>query len=365
MTLDPSQLNQQRKDDHVNLALEQQKEKLHSTFDDIRFVHHSFSKMAFEQVDVQTVWAQHTHQMPFYINGMTGGSKFTKQFNEKLGQVAAQTGLAIATGSVSAALKDPSLNDSFQIMREVNPNGFVMANLGAHHSLENAKRAVDLLKADALQIHLNVPQEIVMPEGDRDFSNWAENIQAMVENLGVPVIVKEVGFGMSRETIELLISLGVANIDVSGRGGTNFVRIEDDRNNRLDFSALGEWGQTTAESLVEAHAVQDLIERNQVTLLASGGIRQPFDILKALSLGAFAVGLSGRFLASVNDIGVDGTVEMVHNWRESLQLMMLMLEAKNIQSLQHKDLILSGNLLEWAQLRQIDADHFANRSQFH
>lgn len=360
MSLDASQLNQQRKDDHVKLALGQQKEAKAAPFDDIRFVHHSFSLMSLDQVNITSHWAGHSHVMPFYINGMTGGSKFTKQFNEKLGMVAAETGLAMASGSVSAALKDPSLSDTFRIIREVNPHGFVMANLGAHHSLENAKRAVDLLQADALQIHLNVPQEIVMPEGDRDFSNWADNIQAIVAHVGVPVIVKEVGFGMSRETMLFLKSLGVQTIDISGRGGTNFVRIENDRNPSLDFSALAGWGQTTPESLLEAQAI---LGDGTVTLLASGGIRQPFDILKALALGASAVGLSGKFLASVDDLGIDATVEMVYQWRDTLKQMMLMLEAPTVAALQTKDMILSGSLLEWAQLRGIDASGLARRSQ--
>lgn len=357
MTSDISRIAQQRKDDHVNLALDQQKEPFRSNFDDIRFVHHSFSPLSIDEVDISTEWAGVKHTMPFYINGMTGGSKFTKNFNDKLSQVAAKTGLAMASGSVSAALKDPSLNDTFQIIRENNPDGFVLANLGAHHPLENAKRAVDLLQANALQIHLNVPQEIVMPEGDRDFINWTSNIEKIVAEVGVPVIIKEVGFGMSAETIKILMSLGVQTIDVSGRGGTNFVRIENDRNDALDFSSLANWGQTTPESLLEA---QSLL--SEVTLLASGGIRQPFDILKALALGANAAGLSGKFLASVNENGVDATVQMVNNWAETIRRMMLMVNAPTVASLQEKALIVQGPLLEWAQLRGIDVNKLTRRS---
>ena len=182
-------LDSQRKDDHVNLALDQQAAMKHSAFDEVRFVHHSFSDLSMTQVDLSTDWAGQTFELPFYINGMTGGSSYTKQFNQKLAEVARETGLAMASGSVSAALKDPTVADSFTVIREVNPKGFVMANLGAHHSLENAKRAVDLLQADALQIHLNVPQEVVMPEGDRDYRSWPDNIADIVNGLGLPVIV--------------------------------------------------------------------------------------------------------------------------------------------------------------------------------
>lgn len=355
----PPSIDQQRKDDHVNLALEQQSKMTGSSFDEIRFVHHSFSDMAMSEVDLSTTWADHTFKLPFYINGMTGGSEFTKQFNEKLATVARETGLAMASGSVSAALKDPSVSDSFEIIREVNPNGFVMANLGAHHSLENAKRAVDLLKADALQIHLNVPQEVVMPEGDRDFSSWSDNITDIVHHLGVPVIVKEVGFGMSRETMEHIVRLGVQTIDVSGRGGTNFVSIENDRRNQLDFSALASWGQTTPESLLESLSVQRTLD-----VLASGGIRHYLDIVKALAFGARATGLSGKFLSSVHESGIDATITLVHQWEEALRHMLLMLNCRNLEDLRRTNLVITGYLRDWAIARQIDHTKLATRSRY-
>ena len=352
-------LDSQRKDDHVNLALEQQAAMKHSAFDDVRFVHHSFSDLSMQQVDLSTEWAGHSFNLPFYINGMTGGSAYTKQFNQKLAEVARETGLAMASGSVSAALKDPSVSDSFTIIREVNPNGFVMANLGAHHNLENAKRAVDLLKADALQIHLNVPQEVVMPEGDRDYRSWPDNIADIVSDLGVPVIVKEVGFGMSRETMEQLVRLGVQTIDVSGRGGTNFVKIENDRRDRLDFSDLNGWGQTTPESLLESLSVQRTLD-----VLASGGIRHYTDIIKALAFGAKATGLSGKFLASVHEKGVADTVQTVRDWESAIRHMMLMLGCSNLAELRRTNIVISGELRSWAEARQIDFTKLATRVRY-
>lgn len=349
-------LAQQRKDDHVNLALEQQSKLQTSAFDDIRFMHHSFSDVKFDQIDTSTQWANTTHRFPFYINGMTGGSTYTKQFNDSLSKLAHETGLAMASGSVSVALKEPEVRDSFTIIRKNNPNGFVMANLGAHHDLENAKRAVDLLEANALQIHLNTPQEVVMPEGDRDFSTWKENIQQIVEGLDVPVIVKEVGFGMSKETMEELISLGVKNIDVSGRGGTNFVNIENDRRDTIDFSLLGEWGQTTPESLLESLSLQ-----KEVNILASGGVRSFYDIVKALALGAKATGLSGKLLQTVHLEGVDAATQIVLDWEKAIKHMLLLLNCHNIQELQETQLLLSGPLREYAELRKIDYKYLARR----
>lgn len=352
-------IDQKRKNDHVNSALTQQSDmnkRSYSAFDDLRFVHHSFSNTDFSEIDLTTEWAGHTHSLPFYINGMTGGSDFTKKYNIALAQVAHETGLTMASGSNSIAMKDTSVSDSFTVIRQHNPNGFVLANLGAHHNLENAKKAVDLLQANALQIHLNVPQEVVMPEGDRDFSMWEENISQIVESVGVPVVIKEVGFGMSRKTIQRLLNLGVKTIDVSGRGGTNFVNIENDRRDQIDFSALGLWGQTTPESLLESHSYQDSIE-----VLASGGIRHFYDIVKALALGARATGISGKFLQSVHSKGVDETVKMVHQWAEAIKHIMLLVDAPNISALAETQLVVTAGLREWAETRNINYKALANR----
>ncbi|MBG9983182.1 type 2 isopentenyl-diphosphate Delta-isomerase [Aerococcaceae bacterium DSM 111020] len=344
MTLsqDPN-LARQRKDDHARLALDQQTEAKVSPFDEVRFIHHSFNQTNYDRIDLSTKWANHKHAVPFYINGMTGGSDFTKQYNEKLSLVAAATGLPIATGSMSIALKDPNVIDSFTIMRQNNPDGFVMTNLGAHHSLENAKRVIDMIQADALQIHVNIPQEVVMPEGDRDYSMWLKNIEAMVQELDIPVIVKEVGFGMSRKTIQQLIDIGVENIDVSGRGGTNFVTIENDRRTKLDLSALSNWGQTTPESLIAAAPYQQ-----QVNLLASGCITDFTHIVKAIAMGAQAAGMSGKMLHFVNELGVDQTIELIESWKEAIQLMMLLLGVETISELQEVDWYATGNLNTFA-----------------
>lgn len=351
---------QKRKNDHVQHALSQSRQNNTSEFDRIRFIHQSLNQTKFETIDLSTHWAGITHEWPFYINGMTGGSDFTYQFNDKLSKVAQQTGLAMASGSVSAALKDASVADSYRVIRQNYSNGFIMANLGAHHSLENAQKAIELLQADALQIHLNIPQEVVMPEGDRDFASWQKNIHDIVEHLGVPVIVKEVGFGMSRETIQALVDLGVETIDISGRGGTNFIDIENQRRDQLDFSTISNWGQTSPESLIEA---QDFINSQQIDVLASGGIRNFIDIFKAIALGAKAVGLSGYFLKSVHEQGVDKTVEIVENWKESLRHLALLLGAQSIADVQQHPIMLDQTLTHWAYQRGINIDHFSKRSK--
>lgn len=351
-----SKLNN-RKNEHVSLAEKFYPEKS-SPMSDIQFVHHSLPQTKVADINLQTQLGDLTFDYPFFINAMTGGNEWTKSINEKLAIVAKETNLAIATGSVSAMMKDSSVKDSYQIVRDIVSDGIVMANLGAGHGLENAKIAVDMLGADALQIHVNAPQEIVMPEGDRDFSNWLANIDEVVHNLDVPVIVKEVGFGMSRETIQLLESIGVKYIDVSGSGGTNFAQIENYRRKDFKIDAFEAVGQSTAISLLEANAV-----RKSSQLIASGGIRQPIDIVKSLALGADLVGLSSQFLHLVIK-DVDKAIETVEQWKEELIKFYAILGAHHTSELTEvTDLVITGDTRDWCQARQIDLIPYANRTR--
>ena len=352
MTLDSN-----RKDQHVDLAEKQYQPADLSDFGKMRFVHHSLPNLKVADISLHTEFAGMSLAAPFYINGMTGGSERTKQINADLATVAKMTGLAMASGSVSAALKDPSVSDSFAIIRKVNPNGKVFANIGAHHSLENAKRAVDILEADALQIHINAPQEMIMPEGDRDFTMWLRQIEEITAHVGVPVIVKEVGFGMSRETIAQLIAVGVRTIDVSGKGGTNFAAIENARRTAIAYDELENWGQSTLISLLEAD-----VHRGKAEFLASGGIKTPLDIVKALSLGAKAVGLSGQFLHMVLSNGPEKTAETVEAWKEQITTVMAMLGKTSVADLARTDLIFQRDIIDWCEMRGIDYRQYANRS---
>lgn len=338
-----------RKDEHVKLAKMFFEEQRVSDFDNVRFVHHSFPEMAVDDVDISTSFAGFTVGQPFFINAMTGGSEKTKIINEKLAVVARETCLPIASGSLSVAIKNPSLVDSFEIIRKVNPKGLVFANLGAGHNVENAKKAIDILEADALQIHCNVVQEIIMPEGDRDFSNWLSNIEKIVKAVEVPVIVKEVGFGMSRKTIKELKDIGVKTIDISGSGGTNFAKIENYRRSKYKYDYLENFGQSTVISLLEA---QEFIKNTDI--IASGGIRHPLDIVKALALGAKAVGIAGVFLNMVLNDGVEKTIENINNWKIEIASIMTILGKSKVSELVNTDMVLFNEVREWCLVRRID-----------
>lgn len=353
-----SMTQQNRKDEHVHLF----RELYHvsdNDFDGVRFVHHSIPETKVDDVDLSTKIGPIKLKYPIFINAMTGGSKHTMKINEQLAIVCRETNLAMATGSMSVALKYPEARKSFEVIRKVNPNGIVFANIGANHGLEDAKRIIHYVEADALQIHINAPQELVMPEGDCDFTSWLYNIETIVRGVNVPVIVKEVGFGMSRETVRLLSSIGVKIIDVSGRGGTNFIRIENERRSDNGFYYLSNWGQSTVISLLEAN----IMDNNPLEMIASGGIRHMLDVVKALALGAKAVGIAGRYLHYLLEQGIDALINLVENDINELGILYALLGSSNWQGLQYTDLIFNNEIISWCESRLINVKQFARRSQ--
>ena len=326
----------QRKDDHMNLALKQ--ETRTNDFDLIRYFHHSFPELNFNDVDLSAKYLNHYFDYPFYINAMTGGSLKTKELNRKLAILAKKYNLMMVVGSQHAALDDETLAETYSIVREVNPDGFIVGNINPNASVEEAKRAIEMIGANALSIHVNPAQELAMDEGDRDFSHWLDSIKKIKQAVSVPVIVKEVGFGMSRYTISQLYKIGIEHVDVSGRGGTNFIKIENDRSEMKELDYLENWGMSTVESLLEAKPFMSKIE-----ILASGGVRHPLDVIKALSLGASAVGMSGHFLRMAQKEEETMEKEM-ERFIDDLKKIMLLLGKRNIGQLIDTDLILEGRL---------------------
>ena len=194
-----------------------------------------------------------------------------------------------------------------------------------------------------------------MPEGDRVFSNWLKNIEEIVKASAVPVIVKEVGFGFSREAIAQLESIGVAAIDISGTGGTNFAKIENGRRkeDKLDF--LEDWGQTTLTSLMEAQG-------SRTPIIASGGVKTPMDMAKCFALGASLVGLSGEMLHLVRkDDSLPDAINTVQTWKEQLTTILTLVGAGRISSLQQAPIVVAPSIQNWCDARGIDWKHLAQR----
>jgi isopentenyl-diphosphate delta-isomerase len=346
----------QRKDDHVRLAMEQNRAHSgHNQFDEVSFVHHALAGIDRPDVSLATSFGGIQWQAPLYINAMTGGSTKTGVINRDLATAARESGVAIASGSMNAYFKDPSCAETFRVLRTHNPDGFVMANINATTSVDNARRAVDLLRADALQIHINTAQETPMPEGDRSFSSWVGQIGKITAGVDVPVIVKEVGNGLSRQTLPVLQNLGVRVADLAGRGGTDFARIENGRRDVADYAFLHGWGQSTAACLLDT---QDA----GLPVLASGGVRHPLDVARSLALGARAVGVSGGFLRTLMDDGVPALVAQITTWLDQLAALQTMVGARTPADLTRCDVLIHGSLRDFCADRGIDTGRLAQRS---
>ncbi|WP_442594571.1 type 2 isopentenyl-diphosphate Delta-isomerase [Neobacillus sp. D3-1R] len=345
-----------RKWEHIQYALLESDKKFSHGFSDIHFVHQSLPNLALNDVVLEHFIGELPLSSPIFINAMTGGGgERTTYINQNLAILAKEFGMAMAVGSQMSAIKDPTELSSYQIVRQENPSGMIFANLGSEATIDQAKQAVQMVSANALQIHLNVVQEMTMPEGDRDFRGAINRIEQLVKAVEVPVIVKEVGFGMSKESVEQLYSIGVAAVDVGGYGGTNFAAIENARRSEpLPF--FNEWGIPTAISIVEARTIS-----SSLPLIASGGIKSSLDVIKSIALGSDAVGMAGFFLKNLLEKGLEETIVETNRLHEDIKYMMLALGVKNIIELQSVPLVISGYTHHWLTERGIDTKKFATK----
>lgn len=345
-----SQITSNRKNMHLTIADEQYKTNSEAGFDDISFMPTSLPNISLENVDSSVNLWGYSSPIPLYINAITGGSKEAKAVNAQLARVSCKTNIPMSSGSLSAALKDPSLIDTFSVIRDENPKGFVFANVGAGTSASDAMRAIEMINANALQVHLNVAQELVMPEGDRDFSDWMLNIKNIAiacNKANIPMIVKETGCGMTSLDVRRLYDLGVRFVDIGGRGGTNFITIENSRRDSNDYGYLSSWGLTTVESLLDVMSYENC-KNGSIKVFASGGVRTPLDVIRALALGAQAVGVAGEFLHILMHSGEEVLEQRIFEWIEQIRSIMALLGAQKVLDIRSKSrLILKGDSLEF------------------
>ena len=329
-----------RKDEHIKYALKYQSP--YNSFDDIELIHHSLPDYDLSEIDLHTHFAGRDFEFPFYINAMTGGSEKGRAVNQKLAQIAQATGLVMVTGSYSAALKNPH-DDSYPSKEEF-PELLLATNIGIDKPYELGLQTIHEMQPTFLQVHVNLMQELLMPEGEREFRQWKENLADYATKMPAPVILKEVGFGMDLKTIEIAHKLGIKTVDISGRGGTSFAYIENQRGHNRSY--LDEWGQSTVQTLLNAQPMIDKIE-----ILASGGVRHPLDIIKCLVLGAKAVGVSRAILELVEKYSVEEVITIINGWKDDLRLIMCALNCKTIAELRQVDYLLYGKLNEANQKR--------------
>lgn len=335
---------QTRKLEHLWHAI--RSELTDADFGDIDLVHNCLPEISLNSLDLRVRVMGLELTNPLYINAITGGVDDAGRINRDLALTARECGLAMAVGSQMAALEDPQYAETFRVVREVNPQGVIFANIGAYATAAMAVRAVEMIEANALQIHLNVPQELFMAEGDTDFTGFLKRIESIVNAVKVPVMVKEVGFGVAREQAAKLQEIGVAAIDVSGKGGANFIHIERKRAHSRINEDLVNWGIPTPISILEAIAGAP-----KVDLVASGGINSGLLAAKSLAIGAGAVAVASLPAKVLLSEGREMLVVRLNNYLQELRTVMVMTGCASIEELRRAPVVITGKTLAWAQSR--------------
>ena len=342
-----------RKDDHIEIILEEDVETAGSGFEDVQLIHEALPELHRDGIDTSVELCGMELSSPIVIESMTGGHPNTTEINRSLSAAAGRTGIAMGVGSQRAGLEsdDEELLESFTVVREAAPDAFIYGNIGAaqlsEYGVEGVERAVEMIDADAMAIHLNFLQEAAQPEGDIDARGCLSAIETVADGLSVPVIVKETGSGISRETARKLTDAGVDAIDVAGKGGTTWSGVEayraaavGDRRRARVGTRFREWGIPTAVSTLEA-------AREHPCVVASGGVRSGLDVAKAIALGARAGGLAKPFLAPARE-GTDAVVELIEDLEAELQTAMFATGSASVSELQDAEYALLGRTRQFS-----------------
>ena len=326
----------QRKADHIKINLEQDvRSALTTGLENYRFTHEALPELDLNRIDTSlSLFGKKLHS-PILVSSMTGGTSEAETINLRLAEAAQECGVAMGVGSQRAAIEHPEQAVTFQV-RRVAPDILLFANLGAvqlnyGYGIDQCRRAVDMIQADALYLHLNPVQEAVQDAGDTNFESLAKKIEEVCKKLEVPVIAKEVGWGISERTAKLLSDCGVQAIDVAGAGGTSWSQVEmhrapDEFTRQLAATFVG-WGIPTAESILNVkRAVPGTL------IFASGGIKDGLDIAKCIALGATLGGMAGQFLKAAA-VSTEKAIEMMKLTKRQIEVTMFACGAGKLEGL--------------------------------
>ena len=330
-----------RKADHIRINLDEDvRSGLTTGLERYHFTHQALPEINLEEVDTCLELFGRRLQAPILISSMTGGTAQAEWLNRVLAEAAQATGIAMGLGSQRAAIEHPEVARTFQV-RDLAPDVLLFANLGAiqlnyGYDVSHCQRAVEMIAADALILHLNALQEAVQPEGDTRFAGLLGKIEAVCKALPVPVVVKEVGWGISQRAARQLADAGVAAIDVAGAGGTSWTQVEMHRAQSPSQARLAaaflEWGIPTADSIQQVRRAAP-----HLLVFASGGLRNGLEIAKCIALGAHLGGMAGPFLKAA-DRSLEETILTIREVQRELQVTMFAAGAINLEALRQTPL---------------------------
>ena len=342
-----------RKGSHLELCQNEEVQYPAKTtlFEEVDLLHNALPELALDDIDIRIEFLGKRLRAPFLITGMTGGTGDAFAVNRDLAAVAERCGIGFGLGSQRVMQRDPDTAWTFKV-REFAPTTLLLANIGVAQAGEqptdDVRRLVAGVGADALCVHLNPAQELIQPEGDRSFRGGYAALRRLCADLGVPVVAKETGCGISRAVGVALREIGVRHVDVSGAGGTSWVRVEtlrgDARSQRLG-NLFADWGIPTAASLA-------MLRGLGLELIASGGVRNGLDIAKAIALGARLCGAALPVYRAYRAGGIDAAVDLVNALIDGLKTAMLLTGSPTLADLSRQPVVLGARIKTWLALFQ-------------
>ncbi len=323
----------QRKKDHVDLTVSGEVSYTRSTgFEDFRFRHNALPEVNAAGVATECSLLGRTFAFPLFISSMTGGYTDAGAVNAIIAEFCENENLPFGVGSQRVMLEHPEETNSFSIVRKKAPTAFITANIGGAQlagglPASKVERLIESIEADAVIVHLNPLQELMQPEGDRNFEGIEEGIRQLVADSPVPVIVKETGAGISGNVALRLLKCGISVIDIAGAGGTSWAKVENQRKEKSKKeSSFDDWGIPTVQCLTEVFALND---QHDFEVIASGGIRSSSDIVKALCLGAHFTAAAQPVIKAVVNDGYDGLRRLYQNWVKETRTILTLLGCTN------------------------------------
>ncbi len=341
-----------RKSDHIEISLNKDVSFQNKTtgFEEIELIHHALPELNFEEIDTRITLFNKEFNVPILIEAMTGGNKKSKEINEILANIAVEYNIPMGLGSQRAAIENENLINTYKIARDVSDELFLIGNIGAAqlvkgYGIEEVNKCVEMIKANAIAIHLNPLQECLQKEGDKNFKGILSKLEDLHNSLSIPIIVKETGCGFSREDLKLINTIGIKTIDVAGAGGTSWAAVEHYRNSEFPVlenlsKTFWDWGIPTAISTIIASELG-------MDVISSGGLRNGLDIAKAISCGASLSGIALPFLKDANEKNKEGLRQKLVQYISELKTAMFLSKATNIEELQLAEKVIFGKTKQW------------------